>query len=67
MHQLGGIGPLLPVVKAIGRMPVDRRIVVEAAIWRYRTGAPWRDVPERFGKLEYDRTEWGAEGVEMRR
>ncbi|GAA4422995.1 hypothetical protein GCM10023169_18070 [Georgenia halophila] len=23
--------------------------VVEATAWRFRTGAPWRDVPERFG------------------
>jgi transposase len=43
------IGPLFPTVKATGRPPVDRRIVVEATAWRFRTGAPWRDVPERFG------------------
>ncbi len=43
------IGPLLPVAKATGRPPVDRRAVVEATAWCYRTGAPWRDVPERFG------------------
>lgn len=27
----------------------DHRVVVEAIVWRYRTGAPWRDLPERFG------------------
>ncbi len=43
------IGPLFPKVKATGRPPVDRRTVVEATAWRFRTGAPWRDVPERFG------------------
>ncbi len=40
---------LFPNVKATGRPPVDRRTVVEATAWRFRTGAPWRDVPERFG------------------
>lgn len=43
------IGPLLPAVKTTGRPPVDRRVVVEATAWRFRTGAPWRDLPERFG------------------
>ena len=43
------IGPLFPSVKSTGRPPVDRRTVVEATAWRFRTGAPWRDVPERFG------------------
>ncbi|MDV2476789.1 transposase [Rhodococcus zopfii] len=43
------IGPLFPTVKSTGRPPVDRRTVVEATVWRFRTGAPWRDVPERFG------------------
>jgi transposase len=25
------------------------RLFVEAVIWKFRTGAPWRDLPERFG------------------
>ncbi|MGM1018779.1 MAG: transposase [Actinomycetota bacterium] len=28
---------------------MDRRTVVEATAWQFRTGAPWRDMPERFG------------------
>src|SRR3712207_5580044 len=24
-------------------------LFVEAVIWKFRTGAPWRDLPERFG------------------
>ncbi len=43
------IGSLVPMVKATGRPPVDRRVVVEATAWRFRTDAPGRDVPERFG------------------
>jgi transposase len=33
-----------------GRPPVDRRLVVDGIFWILRTGAPWRDLPERFGK-----------------
>ncbi|WP_425563730.1 transposase [Prauserella halophila] len=43
------IGRLFPTAKATGRPPVDRRTVVEATAWRFRTGAPCRDMPERFG------------------
>jgi hypothetical protein len=27
----------------------DNRLFVEAVLYRYRTGMPWRDLPERFG------------------
>ena len=43
------IGRLFPAVKSTGRPPVERRAVVEATAWRFRTGAPWRDAPGRFG------------------
>lgn len=39
------IGPLFPAVKSTGRPPVDRRTVVEATAWRYRTGASWTGSP----------------------
>lgn len=32
-----------------GRPFADHRQVVEAIIWRYRTGVPWRDLPAQFG------------------
>jgi len=28
---------------------VDNRLFVEAVLYRYRAGLPWRDLPERFG------------------
>lgn len=44
------IEPLLPLGGAKGGRPwADHRRVVEAIIWRYRTGSPWRDLPAEFG------------------
>lgn len=48
------------------RPPVDRRTVVEATAWRFRTGAPWRDVPERFGNwntIYKNFNQWSEQGV----
>jgi len=33
----------------VGVTAKDNRLFVEAVIYRYRTGVPWRDLPERFG------------------
>lgn len=60
------IGPLFPKAAATGRPPTDPRQVVEATAWRYRTGAPWRDLPEQFGTWNtvykiFDR--WAKAGV----
>ena len=33
----------------VGVTAKDNRLFVEAVIYRYRAGIPWRDVPERFG------------------
>jgi transposase len=33
----------------VGVTAKDDRPFVEAALYRYRAGIPWRDLPERFG------------------
>lgn len=44
----------------------DNRLFVDAVLWIARTGAPWRDLPERFG--EWNTTfqrfnRWAKSGV----
>ena len=42
--------PLLPAQKpATGRPSKDHRMVINGILWVLRTGAPWRDLPERYG------------------
>lgn len=33
-----------------GRTGSDGRLFMEAVLWIARTGSPWRDLPDRFGK-----------------
>ena len=35
---------------SVGVTAADNRLFVEAVLYRYRTGMPWRDLPERFGE-----------------
>ena len=32
-----------------GRRFADHRLILEGIAWRFRTGAPWRDLPADFG------------------
>lgn len=42
--------PLLPAQKPrTGRPAKDHRRIVNGILWVHRTGAPWRDLPERYG------------------
>jgi transposase len=45
---------------------VDHREVLEAVIWRFRTGSPWRDLPERFPKWQtvwHRFNAWSSDGT----
>jgi len=42
------IEPLLPN-KSRGVARVDDRRVLNGIFWRFRTGSPWADLPERYG------------------
>ena len=45
------IGPLLPGEPEDGGRPAaDNRLFVDAVLWVAKTGAPWRDLPDWFGK-----------------
>jgi len=49
-EQWNLIQHLLPKRTAsTGRKPRDQRQMFNAMLWILRTGAPWRDLPERFG------------------
>src|SRR6476646_12206608 len=49
-EQWRRLEPLLPPQRPeTGRPARDHRTVVNAILWRLRTGAPWRDLPERYG------------------
>ncbi len=34
----------------VGGTAADNRLFVDAVLYRYRTGIPWRDLPERYGE-----------------
>ncbi len=34
----------------VGVTATDNRLFVEAVLYRYRAGIPWRDLPEHFGE-----------------
>lgn len=41
--------PLLPRRGGRGKPWADHRRVINGILWKLRTGAPWRDLPERYG------------------
>ena len=61
------MAPLLPG-KATdrGTTAKDNRLFLEALFWKVRTGSPWRDLPDRFGKWnsQFRRfRRWSVSGV----
>ena len=50
----------------VGVTAPDNRLFVEAVLYRYRAGLPWRDLPERFGPWKAVHTRfsrWATGGV----
>lgn len=65
-EQFDRIEGLLPTVEGRGRPFKDHRQVVNGIFWVLRSGAPWRDLPERYGswKTVYDRfRRWAKDGT----
>jgi transposase len=68
--QWEGLSRLVPPQRPrTGRPARDHRIVLSAILWVLRTGAPWRDLPDRFGpwSTAWNRfRRWTAAGVWQR-
>ena len=50
----------------VGVTARDNRLFVEAVLYRYRAGIPWRDLPERFGdgvRVQRRFSRWARAGV----
>lgn len=64
--QWESLEDLLPRSVGAGRPWSNLRQVIDGILWVLATGAPWRDLPERFGpwKTVYERfRRWTQEGV----
>ena len=65
--QWDRLEPLLPPQRpSTGRPNQDHRTILNGILWILRTGAPWRDLPERYGnwKTVYSRfRRWQAAGI----
>lgn len=60
------IKDLFPSNGHLGGQWKDHRMMINAMFWRLRTGAPWRDLPERYGPWQsvYDRfNRWRKDGI----
>lgn len=50
----------------VGVTAGNNRLFVEAVLYRYRAGIPWRDLPERFGNFKVVHTRfsrWSKKGI----
>jgi transposase len=65
-EQWALIADLFPQPKRTGRSPSDARRMMDGILWVLNTGAPWRDLPSRFGPKStvwdhFDR--WNGDGT----
>ena len=52
-QQWERLQPLLPAQKPrTGRPSLSHRQVINGILWILRTGAPWRDLPQRYGSWQ---------------
>ena len=42
----------------VGGTASDNRLFVDAVLYHYRAGVPWRDLPERFGDWKNTHRRW---------
>lgn len=49
---------LPPQKPPTGRPAKDHRTVVDGILWQLRSGAPWRDLPARFGPWQTVYSRW---------
>ena len=64
-EEWGAIKPLLPLAKQ-GPKRIDDRLILNGIFYILRTGAPWRDLPERYGPRTtvYNRyIRWARRGI----
>ena|SRR5690349_2530228 len=66
-EQWDRVESLIPRKEArTGRPPKDRRLMLDGMLWILGTGAPWRDLPERFGSCKTVHryfSDWRRRGV----
>ena len=66
-HRIEDLLPGRP--GSVGVTACDNRLFVDAVLYRYRAGIPWRDLPERFGdpvKVHTRFSRWTRSGVWQR-
>ena len=64
--QWRALAPHLPADPKKGQAWSDHRRVINSILLRLKTGAPWRDIPARYGPYQtcYDRfVRWGQDGT----
>jgi transposase len=69
--QWARLQPLLPPQRrgkgsTGGRPSIDHRQIINGILWILRTGAPWEDLPERYGKRSTVSTRyyrWKQQGI----
>jgi transposase len=65
-QQWEKVSRLIPESKSGGRPPLPRRRILNGIFWILRTGAPWRDLPGKFGAWQtvwrlFDK--WNGDGT----